>query len=633
MMKKLLAMLLSLLLVLSLVSCGSDNSGDDDDKDDEKAEEKEENKKEDEEDVSLAGTNYYYIKGDKVYYSFEFNDDGGLITVLTFTVREFDEDSFDPVEAMLDNKAYVYENEDLADFSSKTFSIGSEVDLEKCTSTVAMKFEKLDKEENLDDFLYFQDSHPDSLKKASSCTREGIESIAEKKGWEALDDFNDFNLPSLGTCVLPDGDHCFLCVAEEELTYAEGFDHDVCEDCFLILDECGYVGLPCERCGDTAELSHNDFFDAELCGDCTALIEDGYLCFNCEETFDSPLEGYTVEETGEVFLCDACFGDICETCPLCGEDFLQLEYNDFLETDICADCNDRMERGYICYYCGEEFNRRLDKHTFDGVDIYCCDTCFEDNYDQCYMCEEYFDDTVYVDGFDVIFCEDCYEVFLSGYYCYRCHVVFSGLLDRYTYDGYDLYLCDDCYEDYADILDGSSFSAGEVFSNGYENSFISLGITLDADDWTILNGSQLADLNGIDEDFGTSAYNQELKSIQGSYLFMAQCNTNASIVITGHPNFNGTPDDDDIRSILETSYNTAKPSLEGMGYTNLNYTFESLPIAGGEYTTLYITAKAGSVELHMAQFICVGDEYIAAVTVSGTSVEELASYLLLFYTV
>lgn len=164
----------------------------------------------------------------------------------------------------------------------------------------------------------------------------------------------------------------------------------------------------------------------------------------------------------------------------------------------------------------------------------------------------------------------------------------------------------------------SSIVFGDYYGNSYNNTSLNLGISL-PNDWTISTVSELAELNGMDEDEMLSDFESLMEDTQVAYLMFAQDSTganNANLIVENiKMSGNSGMSSDDYQQL---SGDVTKSMLEEAGAENVAVNPTSISFGGERYTAQTIAYSIEGISIYQEQIIFpAGEDFMAVLTLTG----------------
>ncbi len=181
------------------------------------------------------------------------------------------------------------------------------------------------------------------------------------------------------------------------------------------------------------------------------------------------------------------------------------------------------------------------------------------------------------------------------------------------------------------VAEEKDFSVGHVSGATYESEFLSIGCPL-PDSWSFYSDEEIKELNNMATDLAGEEYEKLMKEATLVYDMMASSNdqmsslnivlekSNAAAVAMFDLNKNG-----------DTIAQSAKSSLESIGFTDVNYTITTTEFLDEEAQCLKWDMKMGTVDYYEMQVFVKAFGYLATITVASDDLAVCENIIASFY--
>lgn len=176
------------------------------------------------------------------------------------------------------------------------------------------------------------------------------------------------------------------------------------------------------------------------------------------------------------------------------------------------------------------------------------------------------------------------------------------------------------------------FALGQTSGLNYENQFIGIGCTLSSD-WTFYTDAQIRQLNNQTADLAGDVYEDLMANTNMVYdMWAKNANNTDSINVILEKSTVATVENFDFQKNYELVFPSMKQGFENMGYTDIQYTFQTISLDGKTLSGVLTTANYGYGTMYQKQFAVPCDNgYIATVTVSAFDIDRTDHYISSFY--
>lgn len=175
------------------------------------------------------------------------------------------------------------------------------------------------------------------------------------------------------------------------------------------------------------------------------------------------------------------------------------------------------------------------------------------------------------------------------------------------------------------------FSIGETSSGIYESDFLSIGWTL-PENWVFYTDEEIKELNNMSTDLAGEEYEKLMEEATLVYDMMASSNDKISSVnIVLEKSNAAAVATFDLEKNGDTIAGTAKPSLENIGFTDVNYTVSTTKFLGEDAQCLKWDMKMGDVDYYEVQVFVKAYEHLATITVASYDMAACEDILASFY--
>lgn len=176
-----------------------------------------------------------------------------------------------------------------------------------------------------------------------------------------------------------------------------------------------------------------------------------------------------------------------------------------------------------------------------------------------------------------------------------------------------------------------TFSLGTISGTTYESEFLSIGCTL-SDDWTFYTDEEIKELNNMSTDLAGEEYEKLMEQSTIVYDMMASSNDQLSSVnIVLEKSNEMAVSAFDLEKNGDVIAQSAKPSLENIGFTDVNYTITTTEFLGEEVQCLKWDMKMGTMDYYEIQVFVKAYDYLATITVAADKISTCEDILDSFY--
>ena len=170
----------------------------------------------------------------------------------------------------------------------------------------------------------------------------------------------------------------------------------------------------------------------------------------------------------------------------------------------------------------------------------------------------------------------------------------------------------------APTIKESSIVFGDYYGNSYNNTSLNLGLSL-PDDWTVSETSELAELNGMDEEEMLSDFESLMENTQVAYLMFAQDSTGTNnaqllvenLAVSGNSGISA-------EDYITLSESVTKTMLEQTGATDIELTPSSISFGYERYAAQIISYTLMDTYIYQEQILFpAGEDYMAILTITG----------------
>lgn len=172
---------------------------------------------------------------------------------------------------------------------------------------------------------------------------------------------------------------------------------------------------------------------------------------------------------------------------------------------------------------------------------------------------------------------------------------------------------------------------GTVVDNTYENEFLGVGCKLDSD-WTFLSEEEIKEQNNMAADMTDEEFREYLNSAQVIYDMMAT-NVNGTDSISLNIEKVSTVNNVlfSAEEYLKNSESVTVEALESMGYSEVNTTYGEVDIDGKSFDALFYECIYDTLTVYMSSICFEAGDYVAAITVSSLTEEDMNATIDAFY--
>lgn len=175
------------------------------------------------------------------------------------------------------------------------------------------------------------------------------------------------------------------------------------------------------------------------------------------------------------------------------------------------------------------------------------------------------------------------------------------------------------------------FSVGQMSSGKYESEFLSIGCPL-PENWSFYTDEEIKELNNMSSDLAGEEYQKLMEEATLVYDMMASSTDQiSSLNIILEKSNAATVAMFDLESNGDTIAQTAKPSLENIGFTDVNYTITTTKFLNNDAQCLKWDMKIGTENYYEMQVFVKAFNYLATITVASNDLTLCEDILASFY--
>ena len=167
------------------------------------------------------------------------------------------------------------------------------------------------------------------------------------------------------------------------------------------------------------------------------------------------------------------------------------------------------------------------------------------------------------------------------------------------------------------------FALGVIDGNTYKNEFA--GITFVADnDWEYYSDEKIRELNSFASDLAGEDYKNAVKNANLLYdMFVAKSDSTQNVNIIFQKCTPAVLENFEAKKFLEGTLSTTKDALTNIGASSVDYEIGKITMGNVEFDCLFLTSVYNNVTLYQAQVVIVRGEYLATISISADSSENL----------
>ena len=175
------------------------------------------------------------------------------------------------------------------------------------------------------------------------------------------------------------------------------------------------------------------------------------------------------------------------------------------------------------------------------------------------------------------------------------------------------------------------FSVGSTTGITYESEFLSIGCSL-PDGWTFYTDEEIKELNNMSSDLAGEEYEKLMEESTLVYDMMAVSDDQiSSINIILEKSNAAAVALFDLSENVDTIAQTAKPSLENIGFTDVNFSIATTQFLGNQEDCLKWDMKMGTEDYYEMQIFVKAFGYLATITVASDDLSVCEDIIASFY--
>lgn len=195
-------------------------------------------------------------------------------------------------------------------------------------------------------------------------------------------------------------------------------------------------------------------------------------------------------------------------------------------------------------------------------------------------------------------------------------------------------VADDTSDDASDETQAEEekdFSVGKMSGAKYESEFLSIGCPL-PENFSFYTDEEIKELNNTATDLAGEEYEKLMKESTLVYDMMASSKDQmSSLNIVLEKSNAATVAMFDLEKNGDTIAQSAKQSLESVGFTDVNYTVTTTEFLGKDAQCLKWDMKMGTEDYYEMQVFVKAFSYLATITVASDEISTCENILASFY--
>lgn len=177
------------------------------------------------------------------------------------------------------------------------------------------------------------------------------------------------------------------------------------------------------------------------------------------------------------------------------------------------------------------------------------------------------------------------------------------------------------------LKDDVKISLGQVSDNTYRNDFIGISCTL-PNDWVFYNKEQLQMLSNFTYDYLDEEFDVQLENIAMFYDMFAEHPETGNRAYVAFEKINQNYFELDIlREYSGLIIDTLKPSLEEMGYTDVEGAYKRVSIGKKYYDGIKFFGKFNGQDMYMMEIFLEKGDYRVIICISSMETDEVEEFL------
>ena len=176
------------------------------------------------------------------------------------------------------------------------------------------------------------------------------------------------------------------------------------------------------------------------------------------------------------------------------------------------------------------------------------------------------------------------------------------------------------------------FELGTITDNVYNNNFFGIKCSL-PQEWSFYSKEQILQLNNLTMDFIDDNYNEALKKLDYIMAMFASSTIDSSNINIGLEKNNTFLNDKiNLKKILEDQIPMLVSTYNNMGFSNVTASYQKVEVDGKNYDAILLNALMQNVDFYCVCFSFLKDNYMATVSITATSlndIDKILSYIVI----